>query len=293
MYKIVLLICWGFFATGFCNEFDVKKDVNVYAVAEIPTPVLNISDFDFVFGYKDGKNLHFDDSGLIREIEFIAFPETVFQVEDIIRKKDSIIYKVTTSDYPYLTDKGYFIDSRFVKIVNNKPIVRPKILSSREEIIDKLMSAEGSIYVWGGNYKDGILQMISFYPPASAISPSLERQWILKGVDCSGLLYEATNGYTPRNTSMLVDFGVPVKIAGLTSEKIISKLRPLDIMVWKGHVIVVLDQTRTIESRLDYHKQKENKYRGVVIRDLKQVLNEVLSERIPVDNYKDNINGEK
>lgn len=135
--------------------------------------------------------------------------------------------------------------------------------------------------------------MISFYPPASAINPSLERQWILKGVDCSGLLYEATNGYTPRNTSSLVDFGVPVKIAGLTSEKIISKLRPLDIMVWKGHVIVVLDQTRTIESRLDYHKQKESKYRGVVIRDLKQVLNEVLSERRPVDNYKDNINGEK
>lgn len=293
MNKILLITFCFILTTGCLNQYSIKKGAIVYAVAELPAPVLNTADFAFVFGNKDGKTLHLDNSGLIRELEFIALPETVFHVEDIIKKKNFTVYKVTTSDYPYPTDKGYFVDSRFVKIAKNKPADRAKKLSSQEEIINKLLSTEGSIYVWGGNYKEGIPQMISFYPPSFSINPSLERQWALKGVDCSGLLYEATSGFTPRNTSSLVNFGVPVNIAGLTSEQIISKLKPLDIIVWKGHVIIVLDQTRTIESRQNYDPQKETNHGGVRIRNLPQVINEVLNERVPVDHYEDNLAGEK
>lgn len=266
-----------------------RSEGDLYAIAELPTPVLNTSDFSFVFGNKDGKTLHLDDSGLIREVEFIALPKTVFTIENIIKKENITIYKITTEDYPYPTQKGYFIDSRFVKTVDYKPPNRLKGLPTKKAIISKLLSLESSKYIWGGNHKEGIPQMLSFYPPSPLIHPDLKDQWMLKGIDCSGLLYEATNGCTPRNTSSLITFGEPVKITGLNANQIIQQLEPLDIIVWKGHVIIVLDKVRVIESRLDYDKEQEGNQGGVRIRKLKEVLSETLKERIPVNNYEDKV----
>ena len=265
-----------------------KKDSSItYAVAELPTPVLNTMEFSFVYGGKDGKTLHLDESGLVREVEFIAIPKTVFTIDNIIKKESATIYRVTTDDYPYPTQKGYFIDSRFVKTVQENPPNRPKRLPAKQSIINSLLSSEGSIYIWGGNHKEGIPQMLSFYPPSSPTDQALKEQWMLKGVDCSGLLYEATNGHTPRNTSSLLTFGTPVQITGLNATQIILKVEPLDIIVWKGHLIIILDRKRTIESRLDYDKEREGNQGGVRIRSLKEVLSETLKERIPVDNYED------
>ena len=69
------------------------------------------------------------------------------------------------------------------------------------------------------------------------------------GVDCSGLLREANKGNTPRNTRQLLTVGNPVDIEGLTMDQIISKVQPLDIIVRDGHVVIILDQDRAIESR--------------------------------------------
>lgn len=270
-----------------------KKDSSItYAVADLPTPVLNTLEFSFVYGGKDGKTLHLDDSGLVREVEFIAIPKTVFTIDSIIKKERATIYRVTTDDYPYPTQKGYFIDRRFVKTVRYKPPNRTKKLPGKRSIINSLLSSEDSIYIWGGNHKEGIPQMLSFYPPSSPPDQTLKDQWMLKGVDCSGLLYEATNGYTPRNTSSLLTFGTPVKISGLNTNQIILKVEPLDIIVWKGHLIIILDRERTIESRMDYDKDQKGNQGGVRIRTLKEVLNETLKERVPVDNYEEE-EGEK
>ena len=116
---------------------------------------------------------------------------------------------------------------------------------------------------------------------------------MLKGVDCSGLLYEATHGYTPRNTSALITFGKPVSIANLGSAQIINALEPLDILVWEGHVIIVLDRNRAIESRLDYDAQQEGNQGGVKTRNLRAVLDETLKDRAPVNSYTDAVGGEK
>ena len=129
--------------------------------------------------------------------------------------------------------------------------------------------------------------MLSFYAPAKILNADLEDQWMLKGIDCSGLLYEATNGFTPRNTSSLITFGESVKIANLSANQIMQEVEPLDIIVWKGHAIIILDKNRVIESRLDYDMEKEGNQGGVRIRKLKEVLTETLKTRIPVDNYED------
>jgi len=201
------------------------------------------------------------------------------------------MYKVTTEDYPYPTKKGYFVDSRFVKLSRAKPMPRLSTLSPKEVIIGRLLSAVGSDYVWGGNRKDGVPEMLTYYPPLKPLSENKRNKWMFKGVDCSGLLYEATNGFTPRNTSSLLHFGKPVNIAGLSADQIIRKVKSLDLIVWDGHVIIVLGKGRVIESRLDHDKGLPGDQGGVKVSDLKEVLSELLKGRIPVNNYADNVRG--
>lgn len=290
MRSPLLLITFCLIFTTNCQDRAPTEDHStLYAVADLPAPVLNTPDFSFVFGNKDGKTLHLDDSGLILEVEFIALQKTVFEIEGTIKKGGNIIYKITTADYPYPVQRGYFVDSRFVKTIEYKPPNRLKRLPKKKAIFNKLLSSEGVNYLWGGNYKEGIPQMLSFYAPTQTLNADLKDQWMLKGVDCSGLLYEATNGFTPRNTSSLITFGESVKIANLSANQIMHEVEPLDIIVWKGHAIIILDKNRVIESRLDYDKEEDGNQGGVRIRNLKEVLTETLKARIPVDNYEDEV----
>ncbi len=254
-----------------------------YAVAVIPAPVLNTADFPGVFGGPDGKTLRLDPSGLIREVEFIALPGTPFRIEESFKQGGRIIYRVSTDDYPYPTKKGYFIDSRFVSLADVPPPQRPRHLPSRQQVIDNLLAARGSRYVWGGNLRAGIPQLLSYYPPAAGhnLSPATAGLWQLRGVDCSGLLYEATGGFTPRNTSALVSYGKPVPIKGLDAGEIAKKVEPLDLIVWSGHVMIVFDRERIIESVPD----SGGNGGGVRVRPLREALAGLLKARLPLDDY--------
>jgi len=284
--KIIICILLYFILGGNSQHGkEAKNNLPSLVIAKMPAPVLNTPDFTSVFGGRDGKSLSVDDFGLIREIEFIALPGAVFEVEDIRDNNGNVVYRVTTNDYPYPALEGYFIDSRFVNIVDGCPSKRLPKMPKKEAILENLLSSEGSAYVWGGNYKEGIPELLYFYPPSFLLGPDLEKKWILKGLDCSGLLYQATNGSTPRNTSSLVNFGNVVKIFGLGVEEIIQRLEPLDIIVWNGRVIIVLDREQIIDSRLDQG--------GVRVRGLKEALEDILKERIPVDDYNDNFGKSK
>ena len=136
----------------------------------------------------------------------------------------------------------------------------------------------GLPYIWGGNWSAGVPALLALYPPSDEITETMRAIWSLKGVDCSGLLYEATDGFTPRNTSELVYYGTPVAIENKSISAIQKMVRPLDLIVWKGHVVIVLDAEKTIESR---HKH------GVVITPLKERLEEVLQTRTPKDAWVD------
>jgi cell wall-associated NlpC family hydrolase len=150
-------------------------------------------------------------------------------------------------------------------------------------VIDNLLAAQGSRYVWGGNLRGGVPRLLTFYPPArgTPLTPATADLWQLAGVDCSGLLYEATGGFTPRNTSALIAYGTPVPIKGLDAAQIIRLVEPLDLIVWQGHVMIILDRERIIESRLDCHGNGG----GVRVRTLREALIEIRQRRIPLDNY--------
>lgn len=266
-----------------CTAFTAGQREPRYAVATGPVPVLNTPDFRSVFGGNDGKTMAVDPCGQLRALEFIALPGTAFRVEGVISDFQFPVYRVTSDDYPYPSTTGYYIDSRMVWTTDCAPAPRKRTLPDPETIIARLISAVGTPYQWGSNLRQGIPEMITLSPPAAdqQLPSNTRDSWTLRGLDCSGLLYEATAGWTPRNTSELVGYGSPVAIAGLDADGIIQRIQPLDLIVWKGHVMLILDRERLIESRLDC----QGTAGGVGIRNLKEALRQLLAVRMPLNEY--------
>ena len=287
-YALSGLIIVSFLAIASDRELAAQKNVETkeakYAIAVLPTPVLNTPDFQSVFGGRDGRTLKLTAKNLIEEVEFVALPHTVFVIEDTIMKGSREILKVNTKDYPYLAVSGYYIDSRFVEKRFEKPQERRRKLPDKNTIIKKLLSADGDIYVWGGNYSKGIPEMLEFYKPSGTLSGDVLKRWTLKGVDCSGLLYEATGGYTPRNTDSLLFFGMPVDVKGISPDEIAKKLKPLDIIVYKRHVLIVLNSREVIESTIS---------QGVHVKNLLNAVRAVSEIMQPANDYKGDGKGDK
>lgn len=211
---------------------------------QLPTPILDTPDFRKVFGGEDGKTLELTKEGLLKPVETVLFPGT--KVELLEKMPSPFIWRIATEAYPF--GSSLFIDERFAS--SSFPQNMPP-LPSTDAILQTIEELMGTRYIWGGNWPEGISSLPTFYPPSTdlhALSPLVQDTWHLKGVDCSGLLYYATQGRTPRNTSALLHWGEEVPIHGLDPKEIASKLQPLDLIVWKGHVVIVLNPCEVIES---------------------------------------------
>jgi len=200
-----------------------------------------------------------DSCGQVRELEFIALSGTPFTV---VRRMQQIV-EVSTPEYRTPDAVHLFVHQRFLEFQATEPPPRTVPLPQKSAVISTLRSAVGLPYAWGGNLRQGV-------------------EGKYKGLDCSGLLYEATNGFTRRNTADLVSFGAAVPVAGLSADQILSSLRPLDLLVWKGHVIIVLDRETAIESALQCG---EPGHGGVKTTDLKKRLPDLMKRRNPADRW--------
>ncbi|MBK8550128.1 MAG: C40 family peptidase [Ignavibacteria bacterium] len=252
-----------------------------YAVSIYNTRVLNSPDFERIYGGRDGKSLAFSKSGLVKELEYVAFPGSVFEIVEEYKQGDHSIYKVQTDDYDIvLGGTELYIDSRFVELKSKKPEKIEINKPSMEQIYDYFEKSENADYVWGANNLNGVEKMIEYYKPSGNVSSKVYNHWCMKGVDCSGLIYEATNGYTPRNTHQMVSYGEGIPIEGKSVNEIAEMLEPLDMIVWKGHVIYVYDKNTTIESAQSAG--------GVVKKDLISSLNKIMQTRRPANEWSDN-----
>lgn len=243
----------------------------MFAIAKLPAPILNTPHFHETFGGSDGCTLPFDEKGLLRAVETIALPETKFQ---LLEKCEEYVFRVKTAEYP---GDDLFVDERFLLPAYEETPERRRALPEPQEILNSLKKHVGISYVWGGNFL-GIPQMLDFYPPSKALDEKTLITWTFQGLDCSGLLYLATDGCTPRNTSDLVTFGKSLSIKGKSPLEIQKLVKPLDIIVWKGHVVIVLNQEQVIESRAGF---------GVVITTLTSRLKEILDvhQRVPLNRW--------
>ena len=245
-----------------------------YCRAVIPCPVLNSPDLQKVFGGNDGKTVKVDRKGLIRELEFIAFPGTSFEIVSEIPVSPHSILEVRTQDYAYNTP--LFIDSRFVVFSENKVPERKKVLLPAGEILSAMKVMEGRPYMWGGNYYSGIKEIPNFYPPLGQVSATMLSLWRLEGVDCSGLIYQASGGYTPRNTSSMFTFGEGLGISGMSAAEISRIVKPLDLIVFSGHVVIVLGPDKVIEST---HPE------GVIISEIVSRLRSIMLDKSPANEW--------
>jgi len=173
------------------------------------------------------------------------------------------------------------VESRFIEPSGDIPAQRRRRLPERETIVARLRGAVGSPYVWGGNQRQGVGELSGMLYRGN-FSGEAERQRILAGLDCSGLLYEATDGWTPRNTSGLVFSGRAVPVAGKNHDEIARLLEPLDLIVWNGHVVIVLDRNTVIESRLECGRPGNG---GVKTAPLRQRLSEIMRTRRAADDW--------
>lgn len=250
-----------------------------YAVARLATPVLNSPAIVDLFGGHDGTSLQSDSCGQVRELEFIALPGTLFRVQADLRREGARILQVETDDYPLPPGASLYLDSRFVELHDELPPSPVRPLPGREAILAAMRSSVGSPYVWGGNVRQGVPELLRLYYRGS-FPPAEELRLTLAGLDCSGLLYAATHGRTPRNTSSLVHFGEGLAVAGRGERQLAQLLEPLDLIVWNGHVIIVLDRETVIESRLECGKPGRG---GVVVTPLLRRLGEIMRSRRPLD----------
>lgn len=256
----------------------VMAEAAEYGVALGLAPVLNTPDFKAVFGGLSGKDLKTDQCGQVRELEYIALPGTVFTILEKQRSGADDIYQVETDGYTAPANVRLYVAGRFLKIWTAVPEQRRRSLPPQEVILTALKGAVGAPYVWGGNALDGVPELVKwFYKDAGR--PDRGRL-TLAGLDCSGLLYRATGGWTPRNTAQLTAFGRGVAIAGKRPAEIVKMLQPLDLIVWNGHVVIVLDRQTAIESRLVCGRPGNG---GVVITQLSSRIAGVMRTRHPVD----------
>ena len=269
-----------FLAIALCVTGLLAAEAAEYGVAVTATPVLNTPDFTAVFGGASGVALKTDRCGQVRELEYIALPGTVFSILKKMPSGSATIYQVETKEYTAPANTQLYIDSRFLRMVQNAAQQRRASLPSREAIASALRATVGSRYVWGGNVPGGVPELSAWF--YSEIREEDKGRFTLSGLDCSGLLYQATGGWTPRNTSQLLTYGQAVAIAEKSSREIAKLLQPLDLIVWNGHVIIVLNLQTTIESRLECGKPGNG---GVVITPLLQRIAEIMSTRYPVNTW--------
>ena len=293
MKKIVLLaIIVSITTFSGCTErktFPVESCQEQWAVAHRPCPILNTPDFQRVFGGRNGATLKRDKVLLVREIEAVALPGSVFEIKGACNVDNTTIYKIQTPAYPYKSSKGFFVDSRFLELKDTQPEPYRPTLPSPVMMRYRLLSMVNSTYLWGGNYHEGIPEMMEYYKPSKPVYGDERKGWIFRGVDCSGLIYETTNGYTPRNASSLIKYGKPVEIQGLSAEEIAAKTKPFDLLGWRTHVMVVLDKDNIIQSRVDYDYDTPGNQSGVRVLPMVPLIQGLMESYLPVNSYDDEV----
>lgn len=217
----------------------------MYATSVKPTPLFNTENLEKIFWDPTS----FDDRFLLRQLETVVYPGSLFEV--ISAKRD--VLEVRTEEYQ--ASRSYFIHRHFVEMKRASPKPRDKNLPSKQEILRRLETFPKSLYIWGGNIPEGIPELLHLFPPNRRLSPFEYACLQFQGVDCSGLLYHVTNGFTPRNTRDLLFFG----------EKV-DNVKPLDLIVWPGHLLIALPGERLIECR---------EFDGLVISNQKVRLKEL------------------
>ncbi len=193
-------------------QIEASKDFQGYAKTILPTPLFWLPvdqvDINKILGGKGTTGLKLNGNNLIMELAVVLPPESPLTLMKKIEKDGFTYYQVRTREFDAGRGAkvGYFVDARFIQKTDQKLVERPQTLPSFQEIKNNLLAASGTVYIWGGSWYQGIPEIDKLFPSDVQLSSLDQKRKLMQGVDCSGLLYQATNGYTPRNSRSLLTF---------------------------------------------------------------------------------------
>jgi hypothetical protein len=262
---------------------ETKSSLVFYSMAERFTPIFWSLDYPDHFGRKDRK-ITKDEWDQIPSTETILLPWSIIKWIAIVH--DGVI-KILTNEYK--SNYPLYTDICFLGNISTEELPERNIsLPPTDVILSKLRSQVDKPYIWWGNSPDPIVEMLQYNEnPNKDDYDKITLNWF----DCSGLLYWATDGYTPRNTSELMNFWECVEIEWKNTDEILTSLKPLDIIVWQDywHCMIVLDNDEVIESTVSWQPGEiYTKNNGVRIRKIWETLEQLIygtHPRIPKNTY--------
>jgi len=248
-----------------------------FAVAEGPVPVYSSQRFQESIG----SPLQLTKNRLYLGQLFTAFPGTVFRVRGRVRGPWSLVYRVTTREYP-CPATGCWLDARLVTVRRERPPEREVRMPDVKTILSRLEGLEKKHlrYCWGCNFPGGVPNNLALYGQDRVTASS--HIWLMAGGDCSGILYWATDGATPRNTAEMLSYGRGVPVKGLSAAHLAQRLKPLDLVVWQGHVLIVVGGGQILEA-INLHKKK--RVQRIMRTAAVDRLWDIMRRMRPVNNY--------
>ncbi|MFZ4773275.1 MAG: hypothetical protein ACOYK9_04715 [Chlamydiia bacterium] len=204
-----------------------------------PIPLYNTPHIHSLYNSLPKKN----GRGLLIGIEMVLLEGSKIE---ILEELDGGVFRVKTPHY--IVEYPVYIDARHV---SGAAAPKSFILPSYNQALEKLVAIEeGTRYIYGANHSQGLPYLFDHFPPSIDLSEEEKKDWILQGLDCSGLFFEICNGATVRNCSMLPQIGET-----LLDPKV-ENLRPLDLILTPGHVVIVESSRQVIESAYRFNGVK-------------------------------------
>ena len=260
-----------------------------YAVSVSPTVMYNAANIFAPYDVSDGVLESRDEDGLVTQVQAQAVPGTGWEIVGEETVSGMRVYNAKNLEFWQAPDTQYFIDARAVELTDDKPPLRDVLIPGADDLQRKLLevhnlnSQDKIHYVWGGNTLEGIPAHKEWYGSGvdlDSLSDRDKKQFLIQGLDCSGLLYHITNGAAPRACYWLKNFGDSVPIQGKSAKSITETLRPLDMILFQGHVALVMDKDSTIEMRNPVNPRGD---KDLAISAIADQVNDLLENKEPVD----------
>lgn len=226
-----------------------------FALTKGFTPTIRVND-SVLKGIPDlrriwEEKLLLDSFGTIDQVGTVLPPNVRCQILGLttVEYDDGKMIQVATIACGDFYQGPAWVDSRFLDFLDLDPNTMRLLVDEERGVIERIKKFVGKPYIWGGCVPQGIPQLLEFYPTAPKNESKILRQTrTLEGGDCSGALWYATRYNTPRTTRGLISLGKAVNVEGKTAKKITGILRPLDLIVWDGHVLIVMEDGEVFES---------------------------------------------
>jgi hypothetical protein len=226
----------------------------MYVVNQL-TLGLNVPDFHQVFNHRNFLNPR----GHPTAYEMVLLPGMTGVA---LEKKEAGPSRLIK--FPFYL-KPLYVDENHLGALQDPSQEGYQLQLTPDEMMGRLQGCLGKPYLWGGN----------FNRPSSIFIPWLDQRFrtikeyraiTLDGLDCSGLLYYASGFKTPRNTAELQSYGTPLHPK--------EALQPLDLILIRGHVMIVYDSKYLIHATQD---------KGVLLTRLDRQLARLNSKKKQVD----------